>query len=172
MNPARTPIDIEAKVLALPLLDSDAAEMIELLENPETNYEQIARKMSPGLAARLLALVNSEPEKREVRSIDLAVKYLGFEKMKAALKTAIAVDHFTRRLDWFDFDKFLSQAHFCAAVAAILGDIMNFSDRGDLMTVATLQNIGKLVIAVYFEDHHHAIVSLKRERKMPTRRSF
>ena len=168
MDSAPSAIDIKAQVLALPLLDSDAVKMIALLENSEINYVQIARKLSPGLTARLLALVNSEPEKREVRSIDLAVKLLGFDKMKSALKTAIAVDHFARRLDRFDFDKFLTQAHFCAAVARILGEIMKFSEQGDLMTVAILQNIGKLVIAVYFEDHHHAIISLKRESKMPT----
>jgi HD-like signal output (HDOD) protein len=115
-----------------------------------------------------LALVNSDPGEREVRSIDLAVKLLGFDKMKAALKSAIAVDHLTRRLDQFDFGKFLCQAHFCAAVARILGDIMKFSAPGDLMTVATLQNIGKLVIAVYFTDRHHEIIALKRENNIPT----
>lgn len=164
--PAARPIEVEVK--SLPLIDPDTAEMIDLLDDPESNYDRIARKLSPGLATRFLALVNSDPDKREVRSIELAVKLLGFEKMKAALKSAIAVDHLTRRLDQFNFGKFLSQAHFCAAVARILGDIMNFGAPGDLMTVATLQNIGKLVIAVYFTDQHHAIITLKREKKIPT----
>lgn len=159
---------IEVEVKSLPLIDPDTAEIIDLLEDPESNYRRIARKLSPGLAARFLALVNCSPDKREVRSIELAVKLLGFEKMKAALKSTIAVDHFTRRLDHFDFDKFLSQAHFCAAVARILAEIMNFSDPADLTTVATLQNIGKLVIAVYFSEHHRAIIALKREKKIPT----
>jgi len=159
---------IEAKVHTLPLIDPDAAEVLTLLNDPESNYDQIAKKMSPGLAARLFAILNSGPEQREVRTIGLAVKLLGYEKMKETLKTAIAVDHFTRRLAGFDFDKFLSQAHFCAGVARILGEIMNFNDLGDLTTVATLQNIGKLVIAVYFEDHHDAIVTLKRKEQLPT----
>lgn len=159
---------IEAKVQNLPLIDSDVAEVIALLESPESNYDLIARKLSPGLAARLLAGANTGPSGREVRSIGLAVKLLGYRKMRELLKTAIAVDHFAQRLPGFDFEKFLSQAHFCAAVAKVLGEIMNFSDPGDLMTVATLQNIGKLVIAVYFEEHHQAIVALKRKEGLPT----
>jgi HD-like signal output (HDOD) protein len=168
MNQAPAARQIEVKVKSLPLIDPDTAEIFDLLDDPESNYDRIARKLSPGLAARFLALVNSDPGKREVRSIQLAVKLLGFDKMRSALTSAIAVDQLAHRLDQFDFGKFLSQAHFCAAVARVLGDIMNFGARGDLMTVATLQNIGKLVIAVYFTDQHHAIIALKREKKLPT----
>ena len=159
---------IESSVQRLPLIDSDVAEVIALLDDPDSNYDQITQKLSPGLAARMLDLVNSGPSGREVRSIGLAVKLLGYRRMKDILKTAIAVDHFTRRLDGFNFDKFLKQAHFCAAVARILGDIFNFGEPGNLMTVATLQNIGKLVIAVYFEAHHREIVELKRRKNLPT----
>ena len=168
MEPIPTIEQIQARVQNLPLIDSDVAEVIALLEDPESNYDKIARKMSPGMAARLLAVVNRGPSDRQVGSIELAVKLLGYRKMKIMLKTAMAVDHFTQRLPGFDFDRFLSQARFCAGIAKVLGQIMKFSAPGDLMTVATLQNIGKLVIAVYFPDHHEAIVALKRREALPT----
>jgi HD-like signal output (HDOD) protein len=49
-----------------------------------------------------------------------------------------------------------------------LGEMLNFKPLEDLFTVATLQNIGKLVIAVYFKDHHREIVALKKTKRLPS----
>jgi HD-like signal output (HDOD) protein len=160
---------IENKIDQLPLIDSEVVEIITMLNNPASNYTQIAEKLSPSLAARFLNIANSAYYGgREVRSINYAVKLLGYRKMKDILITSILMDHFTRRLKDFDFDKFLIQAHFCAAVAKALGEILSFKQIDDLFTVATLQNIGKLVIAVYFKDAHQQIISLKKEEDLPS----
>jgi hypothetical protein len=50
----------------------------------------------------------------------------------------------------------------------VLGEMLNFKQLEDLFTVATLQNIGKLVIAVYFKDDHRKIVALKKAEGLPT----
>jgi len=160
---------IESKINKLPLIDSEVVGIIMLLNNPASNYEQIVEKLSPSLAARFLNIANSAYYGgREVRSINYAVKLLGYGKMKDILITSILMDHFTKRLKGFNFDKFLKQAQFCAVVAKVLGEILNFQSLDDLFTVATLQNIGKLVIAVYFKDHHRQIVDLKKAEGLPS----
>jgi len=160
---------ISSKIDKLPLIDSEVVDIIILLNNPASNFKQIVEKLSPSLATRFLHIANSAYYGgREVRSIDYAVKLLGYGKMKDILITSILVDHFTRRLQGFDFDKFLKQAQFCAAVAKVLGEMLNFKQLEDLFTVATLQNIGKLVIAVYFKDEHHKIVALKKTQRLPS----
>ena len=160
---------IESKINQLPLIDSEVVDIITLLNNPASNYEQIAEKLSPSLAARFLNIANSAYYGgREVRTINYAVKLLGYGKMKDILITSILMDHFTKRLKDFDFDKFLIQAQFCAAVAKVLGEILTFKQLDDLFTVATLQNIGKLVIAVYFKDAHRQIVAMKKAEGLPT----
>ena len=78
------------------------------------------------------------------------------------------MDHFTKRLKDFDFEKFLKQAQLYAALSKVLGEIIVFQQLEDLFTVATLQNIGKLVIAVYFKDAHQQIVALKKEAGLPS----
>jgi HD-like signal output (HDOD) protein len=144
-------------------------DIITLLNNPASNFKQIVQKLSPSLAARFLNIANSAYYGgREVRTIDYAVKLLGYAKMKDVLITSILVDHFTKRLKGFDFNKFLKQAQFCAAVAKVLGEMLNFKQLEDLFTVATLQNIGKLVIAVYFKDDYHKIVALKKAQELPS----
>jgi HD-like signal output (HDOD) protein len=159
----------ESNINKLPLIDSEVVGIIRLLNNPASNYEQIVEKLSPSLAARFLNIANSAYYGgREVRSINYAVKLLGYGKMKDILITSILMDHFTKRLKDFNFDKFLKQAQFCAVVAKVLGEILNFQPLDDLFTVATLQNIGKLVIAVYFKDHHRQIVALKKAEGLPS----
>ena len=160
---------VENKINKLPLIDSEVVGIIMLLNNPASNYEQIVEKLSPSLAARFLNIANSAYYGgREVRSINYAVKLLGYGKMKDILITSILMDHFTKRLKGFHFEKFLKQAQFCAVVAKVLGEILNFQPLDDLFTVATLQNIGKLVIAVYFKDHHRQIVALKKAEGLPS----
>jgi HD-like signal output (HDOD) protein len=160
---------ISSKIDKLPLVDSEVVGIITLLNNPASNFKQIVEKLSPSLAARFLKFANSAYYGgREVRSIDYAVKLLGYGKMKDILITSILVDHFTKRLKSFDFDKFLQQAQFCATVAKVLGEMLNFKQLEDLFTVATLQNIGKLVIAVYFKEEYRKIVTLKKAEGLPS----
>ncbi len=160
---------IESKINKLPLVDSEVVNIITLLNNPASNFEQIVEKLSPSLATRFLNIANSAYYGgREVRTINYAVKLLGYGKMKDILITSILMEHFTRRLKQFDFEKFQKQAQFCAVVAKVLGEILSFNPLDDLFTVATLQNIGKLVIAVYFKAPHEQIVAIKTAQNLPS----
>jgi len=160
---------IETKIHKLPLVDSEVIEIITLLNNPASNFEQIVQKLSPSLATRFLNIANSAYYGgREVRSISYAVQLLGYGKMKDILITSILMDHFTKRLKDFDFEKFLKQAQLYAAVSKVLGEIIVFKQLEDLFTVATLQNIGKLVIAVYFKEAHQQVVALKKAAGLPS----
>ncbi|MGD2036831.1 MAG: HDOD domain-containing protein [Desulfobacterales bacterium] len=169
MTSIETIDQIANKIDKLPLVDREVVEVITLLNNPASNFKQIVEKLSPSLAARFLNIANSAYYGgREVRTIDYAVKLLGYAKMRDILITSILVDHFTKRLKDFDFNKFLAQAQLCASVAKVLGEMLNFKQLEDLFTVATLQNIGKLVIAVYFKDDYRKIVALKKARELPS----
>ncbi len=160
---------INSKIDKLPLIDTEVVDIITLLNSPASNFDQIVEKLSPSLAARFLNIANTAYYGgREVRSINYAVKLLGYGKMKDILITSILMDHFTLRLKQFNFDRFLKQAQVCAAIAKVLGEIINFNQLDDLFTVATLQNIGKLVIAVYFKAEHEQIVALKKAQDLPS----
>ena len=160
---------IEKKVQNLPLIDSAVVKIITLLNNPDSNFDQIVERLSPDLTTRFLIIANSAYYGREVHSIGYAVKLLGYSKMKDILITSILMDHFTKHLTDFNFDRFMNQAQFSAAVAKVLGEILEFTHSDDLFTVASLQNIGKLVIAVYFKEQHKQIIALKKAQDLSTR---
>ncbi len=161
---------IKDKIKHLPLTDTAVFEIISLLKNPESNFEQIVEKLSPDIAARFLKMANSDYYSREVKSINYAVRLLGYEKMAQILNSSILIGHFVKRLNFedFDFNKFQKQAQFCVAVSMILGKIIDYSNPEDLFTVATLHNIGKLIIAVYFKDEHKKIIALKKSENIST----
>ena len=158
---------IKDKIKRLPLTDASVFEIISLLNDPESNFKQIIEKLSPDIVVRFLKMANSASYGREVRSINYAVRLLGYKKMAQILNTSLVMDHFAKRSN-FDFNKFQKQAQFCVAVSRILGEIFDYNNPEDLFTVATLHNIGKLVIAVYFKDEHKRIIALKKSKNIST----
>ncbi len=154
---------IEKKIQDLPLVDVAVFEVISMLDNPDTNFERISEKLSPDVASRFLEMANSAYYGREVRSINYAVRVLGFTQMKKILTSSVLMEHFIKHLDFegFSFDKFQIQAQFCGAVSRILGEIIGFEKPEDLFTVAILQNIGKLVLVTYFKEEFKEINALK-----------
>jgi HD-like signal output (HDOD) protein len=168
MGNEKTINKLKGKISELPMISGDVFEIISLLNRPESNFKKIVEKISPSLATRFLSMANSAYYGREVRSVHYAVKLLGYRRMKDMLISSILVNHFTDRLKNFDFDKFQTQAQFCAAVSNVLGEILAYENQDDLFTVATLQNIGKLVIAVYFKEEHKQIIHLKKTEGQST----
>ena len=157
---------IADRIDGLPLIDSAVHDILSRLNRPDSNFDQIVRSLSPDLALRLLNMANTAHPEAGVRSLKHAMTLLGYAEMKQILVSAVMVDHFTRQLDGFGFDRFQRQAKFCAMAADMIGSVMGYRHREDLFTVSILHNIGKLVIAVYFPQAHDQIVALKREKAM------
>ncbi|MBI9085933.1 MAG: HDOD domain-containing protein [Desulfobacterales bacterium] len=166
-----TPASLHAlaeRIDRLPLIDSAVNEILSLLNRTDSNFTQIADRLSPDLALRFLNMANIAHPEAGVRSLKHAMGLLGYAEMKQILTTAVMVDHFTDRLDDFRFDRFQQQARFCAAAATMLGTVMAYPHLEDLFTASILHNVGKLVIAVYFPEAHGRIVDLKCRKGMST----
>lgn len=163
--------EIGNKIKNLPLIDKSVYDIIPLLNNPDSNYEMIAEKLSPDLSARFLKMANMARTGMEVRTIRHAVRLLGFKEMKNILISFILIDHLTRKLDMRNFSlrKFQAQANFCAVISRILGEMMNFPELDDLFTVSVLHNIGKLIIVVYFNEEFQTINAIKQEKNLSAR---
>jgi len=159
---------IKNKIESLPLIDEAVWKVMPLLDNPDSTFEEIVEKLSPDIATTFLKIANSAFYGREVQSINYAVKALGYDKMKHILISSTLINHFSKGLEDFSFEKFQNQAHFCAAVSMVLGEIVDYKKPEDLFTVALLQNIGKLIIAVYFKDEHKEIIALKKSEGIST----
>lgn len=162
---------IASRVASLPLLEKDVLQILELLDDPESNFDDIIARLSPEVSAKFLKMANSAVYGVKVSSISHALRVLGYDAMRQSLLTSLLLDHFDRAADRLDFnlEKFHQQAALCVVVARAIGQIIEFERPADLFTVAMLHNIGKLVIAAYFPGEHEAILSLKKTLELPTR---
>jgi HD-like signal output (HDOD) protein len=161
---------IEARINNLPLLSKNVLEIISLLDDAKSSFEMIVEKLSPEVAAKFLSMANSAFYGTEVKSITHALRLLGYKVMRQSLVTSLLIDHFDRfsSLESFKLDKYHKQAHFCAAVSRILGEILEYEHLENLFTVSMLHNIGKLIIAVYFSDEYNMIITLKEQEEVST----
>jgi HD-like signal output (HDOD) protein len=164
--------EIEGKIkqdlINLPLVDVAMKDVLDLLEDPESNFDHIINILSPDIAAQFISIANSAFYEGEVTSLKHAISILGYTKMKEILVSSFLMDHFLKASDLtsFDYDKFQRQSHFCATVAWILGEALNYEKKEDLFTIALFNNIGKLVLSVYFPEQYTEIVTLKQREHL------
>jgi len=162
MTKADTIEAIKKKIDDLPLVDVTVLKLLSLLNDIDSNYQQIIGRLSPEIAAKFLTMANSAFHGTDVRSIDYAVRVLGFSGMKHILTTSVLIDQFSKDKykKSFDFNYFQEHARCCASVSRAFGEILKYDDPAELFTVSMLHNIGELIIAVYFSDSRDKFDSL------------
>jgi HD-like signal output (HDOD) protein len=101
---------IQKKIENLPLVDAAVWNVVALLDNPDSTFDQIVEQLSPEIATTFLKIANSAFYGREVGSLKYAVKVLGYQKMKDILISSTLINHFNERLEDFSFEKFQNQA--------------------------------------------------------------
>jgi len=165
-----SPEIIKENIERLPLIDAAAFEILSLLNDPQSNYDNIIPKISPDVTALFLTMANKAYYGKVVRSVNYAMTLLGFQAMRQILVTSFLLDHFIKQLglDAFSFDRFQKQSHFCAAISGVLAEGLDYKKTEDLFTVSMLYNIGKLIIVVYFNEAHQKIIALKQNEKIAT----
>ncbi|MEE8399792.1 MAG: HDOD domain-containing protein, partial [Desulfobacterales bacterium] len=153
---------IKSKISGLPLIDVTVLNMLALLNDPNSNFQQVVKNISPEITARFIQTTNTAYYGVEVKSIDYAVRVLGFSKMIQVITTSILIDHFSKAADIhnFDFRAFNDRAHLCGSIARTLGKMFDYGDPGELFTTAMLIDIGKMLIAFYFIDEGKQIDAL------------
>ena len=161
---------IREKIERVPLIDAAAFEILSLLNDPHSNYENIVPKLSPDVTALFLNMANKAYYGKVVKSVNYAMTLLGFQAMRQILITSFLLNHFIKRLGLkaFSFDSFQKQSHFCAVINNALATSLDYKKLEDLFTVSMLYNIGKLIIVVYFDDAHQKIIALKQSEGIST----
>ncbi|MCF8069068.1 MAG: HDOD domain-containing protein [Desulfobacterales bacterium] len=164
---------IKKKIDMLPLFDSDIFKIIALLDDKDSDFEQIINNLSPGIAAKFLSVANSSYYGQEIKSINHALRVLGFNGMKNILVTSILYDQYCDDVvhKYFNVSKFHLEARFCVIVSSVIGKIFEYNQPEKLFTVALVHDIGKLVVAANFTDEIQKINEIKDSKKMPSRKA-
>lgn len=159
--------DVAKKIMQheikLPELPSIVHELNEIIEDPLSSNEDIARivSKSPSLTAVLLKIANSSffgfPSK--IDSISRAVTIIGTKEISTLALGISAIKVFEGiPEDLLDMDDFLRHSFACGIISRILAAQKALPQTEQLFVSGLLHDIGRMIVFKYFPLHARALV--------------
>lgn len=149
----------------LPNIPKVVQELIDNFNNPDSNAEDIARKlqMDQVLSAKVLRLANSARygAGRKVASIDSAIVLLGFDAIKT-LVVASGVTGAFKAVPGLDKKAFWRDCFMTASIARLVAGAAH-QDRETGFTCGMLHNIGQMLIHIVHTDKAARIETMVAE---------
>ena len=156
----------------LPTLPAIAMEVNEMLRDYNTSVKELSQTIQKdqALVPRILKLVNSAffgfPSK--ISDISRAVVVLGFNSVRNVIISVSIIDAFSgkKTSDDFDIKAFWSHSVAVAMTSKYLAGETRLLAPEDAFTGGLLHDIGKVVLALYFQELFRKVWSSARENKL------
>jgi putative nucleotidyltransferase with HDIG domain len=170
------PVDVLQAEVTLPALPTVYAELIEVVENPDSSAADLAAVISkdPGLTAYVLRLVNSAlygfPSR--IDTVTRAVAVLGMQRIESiALGTSILRSFRDVRVESFDLESFWRHSLGVSILARELAHHVGMDNPERSFVGGLLHDLGRLVLAICRPDAARASLSLARTRDISLRQA-
>ena len=146
---------ITESIISLPTLPTVVSKMIELVDNPKTSANSLARLIATdqALTARILKLANSAYYgfPREISTVNMAIVVLGFNTVK---EMGLSLSVFEAFKDSghdkrFDSTQFWRHSIGCGAAARLIARRTNYQFIGEAFVAGLLHDIGKAILNQY-----------------------
>jgi HD-like signal output (HDOD) protein len=154
----------------LPPMPAVANKVLELLGDPNVNYNKLGEAISsdPAVSARLLKVANSAfySMKRQIKTIDHAIAIVG-EKTLRSLVLAASLEGMSKsyglleKLLWED-------AMGCAIGSRIIARKFSFADPEEAFLAGLFRHLGKVVMNYSEPDKYRALVEAAYAEEMST----
>jgi putative nucleotidyltransferase with HDIG domain len=156
----------------LPTLPAIAMEVNEMLRDYNTSVKELSQTIQKdqALVPRILKLVNSAffgfPSK--ISDISRAVVVLGFNSVRNVIISVSIIDAFSEKnaSDDFDIKAFWSHSVAVAMTSKYLAGDTRLLAPEDAFTGGLLHDIGKVVLALYFQERFGKVWASARENKL------
>ena len=140
--------EVVAWVSDLPPISHVAAQAIKIVEDPNSNSEDLAKiiSMDPALAARVLKIANSAmfSRQREITTISQAIMIIGFKALKGI---AIAATLRQMTSDSGKLQKMVWSNSICSALAAsTIAKKLKKPYYDEVFVLGLLHNLGQIVL--------------------------
>lgn len=148
----------------LPSLPAIALEVIDLVQRPDVNIDQIADtiQQDPALSSRILKTVNSSfyGLSHSVGTISQALVILGLSSVKTlALGFSLVNNLKDTCSEGFDHMMFWKRSLYSAVAAKSLAKEANIIDQEEAFLAALLQDVGMLAMAQTLGSSYHQLVA-------------
>jgi putative nucleotidyltransferase with HDIG domain len=160
---------LKKKNIILPELPSLASELNEVIENPMSSAEHIARVVSrsPSLTAVLLKIVNSSfyslPSK--ISTVSHAVSLIGTQEI-SVLALGISVLSMFKNIpkETIDMHSFIRHSLICGLLSRVFAAHKNVPQTEQLFVAGLLHDLGRLILYNYFPDESRDVLVRSRNR--------
>lgn len=161
--------ELQKKKIILPEIPSIAFELNEVIENPMSSAEHIARVVSksPSLTAVLLKIVNSSfygfPSK--ISTVSRAVSLIGTREV-SGLSLGISILSIFKNIpkETIDMHSFLRHSLACGILSRVIAAHKNMPQTEQMFVSGLLHDLGRLMLYMYFPDESHDILAFSRYR--------
>jgi putative nucleotidyltransferase with HDIG domain len=148
----------------LPTIPDIASKVIDLLDNPEVELEELADMILTDqvMASRVIKIVNSPLFRpmHEIKSIKRALIYLGFRHIREIALTCSIIDAFGDRAGVFDIKTFWEHSFGVGVVAKIIAQRVRYPEVEKAYIVGIVHDIGEVFLSYYFMDEFQKIIDM------------
>jgi HD-like signal output (HDOD) protein len=156
--------ELQKKKIILPEIPSIAFELKEVIENPMSSAEHIARVVStsPSLTAVLLKIVNSSfygfPSK--ISTVSHAVSIIGTREI-SGLALGISILSIFKNIpkETIDMHSFLRHSLACGILSRVVAAHKNMPQTEQMFVSGLLHDLGRLMLYMHFPDESHDILA-------------
>jgi HD-like signal output (HDOD) protein len=162
------------RCVELPSVPAVFSEMVEALQNPETDVETIGKIVvkDGAMTAKILKLVNSAffGLGQKIADPNEAVAYLGTDTIKSLVLFANAFAEYERiKLEGFSIEALYAHSLITARAAKMVA-IQRDAERkiaDESYVAGLLHDVGKLVFAANLTEDYQRVLGVAREKKIP-----
>jgi len=162
---------ITESIIGLPTLPTVVSRIIELVDNPRTSANSLARLISAdqALTARILKLANSAYYgfPREISTVNMAIVVLGFNTVKDMGLSLSVFDVFKNNDTnaFFNINRFWEHSIACGVASRLLARTYHSRNAAEAFVAGLLHDIGKVILNQYFKQEFLEIMELSAKGK-------
>lgn len=161
MEKAKKIEKIVNKIEEIPTIPAVTEYIRKLFRSEDVTFKQVLNlvEKDPPLALKILKLANSSFYGfiNNVNTVERALVLLGFNEVRNVVIGFSMQQHFNVKDDRLDMKKFWRHSVVCSQIAKYLGKYFDVLDDGSFFLSGLMHDIGKLVIAQYFNEDFHLI---------------
>lgn len=170
---------IEKNIDSFPSLPSTVAEVMSVVNNPESSAKDLTQAILPdqSMCVAILKIANSvlygRPKK--VSSLEQAITVLGFDEIQNIVLSRSVMNSFGSIFDRNDeiVNNFWDHSFTCALAGKVIAEHFSISSPGRFFIGGLIHDIGKLAMFITFPEEYTAetwLTGLSTEKKLDEER--
>ncbi|MBI2839500.1 MAG: HDOD domain-containing protein [Acidobacteria bacterium] len=167
MTPSERAAAIEARLSRmkdLPTLPVIILKVLELMNRSDPSIQDLSNLISADqvLASKIIKVVNSPlyAVRTEIRNLQQAMAYLGFEAVKNLVLTCSLISHFAGKGAAFNMKTFWAHSFGCGIVSKLIAGKLGFESAESLYLAGLVHDLGEVVISTAYTVEFPAILKL------------